>query len=383
MRPDYYGGSIVNLMASIETAFGGRSGYATLRDLGPDEIAAARNVCLLVIDGLGARHLARAGGALRSGLRATITSTFPSTTATAITTFMTGLAPAQHGLTGWHMYFRELGALLAVLPFRPRHGGPPIPAAGGVTPAELLRNPPLADRLDAEPFVVSPSSIVDSDFNAAHSGRARRIGHGGVDELFAALREVVRGGGARRYMYAYYSEIDSLAHRHGIASAEVQAELGRIDAAFARFLGEIAGTDTLVVATADHGFVDTRPGTIVDLDDHPDLAETLLLPLCGEPRVAYCYVRPGAASAFERYVETRLAHCATLARSGDLVAQGWYGPGTAHPRLADRVGDYTLVMKDGYAIRDHVPGERRHAQIGVHGGATEDEMLVPLVVARV
>jgi hypothetical protein len=39
-------------------------------------------------------------------------------------------------------------------------------------------------------------------------------------------------------------------------------------------------------------------------------------------------------------------------------------------------------MKDGYAVRDHVFGERRHLQIGVHGGMSEDEMLVPLVVAR-
>ena len=29
---------------------------------------------------------------------------------------MTGLAPQAHGLTGWHMYFREIGAVLAVLP---------------------------------------------------------------------------------------------------------------------------------------------------------------------------------------------------------------------------------------------------------------------------
>jgi hypothetical protein len=385
MKPDYHGGSIVNLMASIETALGGRAGYATLRELAPAEIAAARNVCLLVIDGLGSRYLTRAGNgaALRSHLRASITSTFPSTTATAITTFMTGLAPVQHGLTGWHMYFRELGAVLAVLPFRPRYGGLPIAAVGGVTPAQLFGNAPLVDRLEAEPFVVSPSPIVDSDFNVAHSGRARRIGHGGVEELFAAMREIVVGGVGRRYVYAYYSEIDSLAHEHGVASAEVQAEFKRIDAAFGRFLEEIAGTDTLVIAIADHGFVDTRAETMIDLDDHPELAETLLVPLCGEPRVAYCYVNPGAAASFERYVETRLAHSVALTRSTDLIAQGWYGPGVAHPRLADRVGHYTLVMKDGYAIRDHVPGERRHRQIGVHGGTTEDEMLVPLVVARV
>jgi len=384
MKPDYHGGSIVNLMASIETAFGGRAGYATLRELAPEEIAAARNVCLVVIDGLGSRYLMRAdnGAALRSHLRASITSTFPSTTATAITTFMTGLAPQQHGLTGWHMYFRELGTVLAVLPFRPRHGGPPIAADGGVTPEGLLGNPPFVDRLDADAFVVSPSGIVDSVFNVAHSGRAQRVAHGGVEEIFTAVRDIVRGARERSYVYAYYSEIDSLAHAHGIGSSEVRAELARVDAAFGRLLEEIAGTDTLVVATADHGFVDTRPETVVDLDDHPALAETLLVPLCGEPRVAYCYVKPGAHRAFERYVETRLSRCVSLARSADLVAQGWFGPGAPHPRLADRVGDYALVMKDGYAIRDHVPGERRHLQIGVHGGTSEDEMLVPLIVAH-
>jgi hypothetical protein len=385
MKPDYEGGSIVNLMASIETAFGGRARYHELRDLASAEIGGVRNLCLLVIDGLGWHFLARAfgGGALRRHARAAITSTFPTTTATAITTFMTGLAPQQHGLTGWHMYFRELGTVLAVLPFRPRHGGPPIDADGGVTPSGLLGNPPFADRLDADAFVVSPSAIVDSAFNVAHAGRARRVPHGGVDGVFGAVRDIVRGSRERSYVYAYYSEIDSLAHAHGIESAEVRAELVRVDAAFGRLLDEIAGTDTLVVATADHGFVDTRPETVVDLDDHPALAETLRVPLCGEPRVAYCYVKPGAHQAFEHYVETRLAGCAHLVRGLDLVAQGWFGPGAPHPRLADRVGDYALVMKDGHAIRDHVPGERRHLQIGVHGGASEDEMLVPLVVARV
>ena len=384
MRPDYHGGSIVNLMASIVTSFGGRSEYAPARDLAPAEIASARNVVMLVVDGLGYRHLCRrqGGGALHANLRASLTSTFPSTTAAAITTFMTGLAPQAHGLTGWHMYFREIGAVLAVLPFRPRHGGPSLAASGGVTPAELLGHGPVFDDLDAATFVVSPAAIVESDFNRAVSGRARRIGYGQLDEMFAAVGGLVRTGDERKYVYAYYSEIDSLAHAHGVASDEVGAELGRVDAAFGRFLEEIAGTDTLVVATADHGFVDTRPDTVIELDDHPELAATLALPLCGEPRVAYCYVRSGEGARFERYVEARLGHCASVRASADLLAEGWFGPGAPHPRLAERIGDYILVMKDGYAIRDVVPGERRHAQIGVHGGTSEEEMLVPLVVAR-
>jgi hypothetical protein len=56
-----------------------------------------------------------------------MTSVFPSTTASAITAFMTGLAPAQHGLTGWHMHLDEIDQTLAILPLTPRDGPPRLP----------------------------------------------------------------------------------------------------------------------------------------------------------------------------------------------------------------------------------------------------------------
>lgn len=63
------------------------------------------------------------------------------------------------------------------------------------------------------------------------------------------------------------------------------------------------------------------------------------------------------------------------------MAQGWFGPGAAHPRLQERVGDYLLLMNDGYVIKDLVPGERPFYPIGNHGGLSEDELYVPLIVA--
>lgn len=135
--------------------------------------------------------------------------------------------------------------------------------------------------------------------------------------------------------------------------------------------------------TADHGFIDTDESHTVSLEQHPDLADCLTLPLCGEPRVAYCYVRPERVRRFENYVGDRLAPVAELHRSGDLIAQGWFGRGPAHPRLADRIGDYTLLMRDNYVIRDWLPDEARYRQIGVHGGVSAMEMLVPLAVVSV
>lgn len=384
LRPDYGGGSIVNLMATLVDALGGRPGeYVPLNALALDELRTARTVVLVVVDGLGDLWLDRfgRGGALASCRRGAVTSVFPSTTASAVTTFFTGLAPAQHAITGWHIYLREVGSVAAILPLTLRPGGQPMLTHGAET-RTLFTHEPVFDRIGVESTIVLPQWIVNSPFTVAHAGRAGRLGCRGVDDMFGAIAAVARTGNDRQFVYAYHPAVDALAHAHGMESDAVRGEFARVEAAWERLLDEIRGTDTAVVLTADHGFIDTRPDTEIDLADHPALADTLLLPLCGEPRVAYCYVREGRAAAFERYITEELADRAMLFRSADLVADGLFGPGTPHPRLADRIGDYTLVMHDNYVIRDHLLGERRHAQIGVHGGATPDEMLVPLVVAH-
>ena len=69
-----------------------------------------------------------------------------------------------------------------------------------------------------------------------------------------------------------------------------------------------------------------------------------------------------------------------LFESEALVEAGWFGPGAAHPNLRSRIGDYTLLMQGGATVKDWMPGERRHTMIGVHGGASAEEMLVPLVM---
>ncbi len=382
IRPDYGGGSIVNLMASIEAACGGNSPYPVLRALPPAEMAGARNLIFLVIDGLGYDHLVRSqAGALRKGLRARITSVFPPTTATAITTFLTGLAPQQHGLTGWFTYFREIGSVAAVLPFHPRHGGASY-RESGIEATVLFGHTPFFDRIAVPSYVVSPQWIVHSDFNAAHSGRAQRIGYHTLDEMFHAINEVLQSGTERKYIYAYYPELDTLAHQHGIGSAQVVTLLSSLDAAFARFMTSIEGSGNCVVVTADHGVVDTVAEARIELERHPSLAESLVAPLCGEPRVAYCYVHPAKTMHFEDYVRNKLADETWLFESRQLLEEGWFGPGEPHARLAERIGHYTLVMRENYTIKDWLVGEHRYAHVGVHGGVSAAEMFVPLIVAH-
>src|SRR5687768_9851406 len=132
MKPDYSGGSLVNLMASIVASRGGKPLHVPLRNIETEPAREARHVVLLIIDGLGDNYLMRrgAGGELARRRKSAITSVFPSTTASAITTSYTGCTPLEHGLTGWFMYFGEAGCVGAPLPFRTRGDNQPLTAMG-------------------------------------------------------------------------------------------------------------------------------------------------------------------------------------------------------------------------------------------------------------
>jgi len=383
VKPDYQGGGIVNLMSSLIAGLGGAPGPCPPLDaplLPP--LATARSVVLLVLDGLGDHQLAQLPAAswLRRHRRGRLSSVFPSTTATAVTTFLTGEAPQQHGLTGWHMYFRELGSVLAILPGRPRFGGVPLGQAG-VPVGELLGHRPLYDRLSVASHVVSPAHIAHSDFNRAHLGRARLHAYRGLGEMLTTIAAVARDGRERQFVYAYWPELDSIGHSAGAGSPQAHAHLRELDAALAELDEALRGTETLLLITADHGMIDTQAADRLSLDDHPVLADCLALPLCGEPRLAYCYLRSGRDRIFADYVRSALAGVVELRRSHELLAEGWFGPGTPHPRLAERIGDYTLIMQDRYVIKDWLPFEQRYVQVGVHGGLSAAEMYVPLIVA--
>ena len=95
MKPDYSGGGLVNLMASLVVGRGGLARHPLLSSLDAKALADATNVVLFIVDGLGDGYLRRrgAGGELARRRRGAMTSVFPPTTASAITTSYTGCTP--------------------------------------------------------------------------------------------------------------------------------------------------------------------------------------------------------------------------------------------------------------------------------------------------
>lgn len=379
--PEYNNGSIVNLVSSIQAALGHQSGYGAFPHPQLPTTDTNGSIVLFVIDGLGHSYLSEHGrGLLYEQLSGRMTSVFPSTTAAAITSFLTGTAPQQHALTGWFTYFRELQGVVAPLPFRRRSKERSL-TDEGIDAREIFDQTSVFESTDVSSHVVLPGHIVNSEYTMAYGQSAKRWGYTSLRRCFRIIEKIIRRSDSRQYIYAYWPEFDSLSHVYGNRSWEVAKHFRRLDTAFGRFLDRIEGTGTTVVVTADHGFIDTEPDKLIQLESYPELVRSLALPLCGEPRVAFCYVHPDRQRQFEEYAGNQLGHCAEVYRSEELVAQGFFGLGTPNPKLFDRIGQYTLLMKDRYVIKDWIPGEHRFAHVGYHGGVSDEEMYVPLIIA--
>ena len=379
--PNYRDGSIVNLSAGIMKAFGARSPYRPLASLDPKRLQRARNIVLMVIDGLGYDFIMAQGKGsfFRENLKDRVTSVFPATTASGITSLLTGLAPQQHAVTGWFVFLKELGVVSTILPFKPRIGSGSF-SGMGIKPEDIFLHKSIFEKMKVQSYIVEGSDIIDSAYNSYYGKGTKRYAYKTFRGFLRQAKKAVNADNRRKFIFAYWPGFDSLCHKYGPGSRKAKAHFRELDRAVGGFAHSLRGSDTTLIITADHGFLDNDEGHTTLLKDHPDLAECLTLPLSGDARTITCYVRPDRAAEFEAYVKTTLSHVCDLNKSTELVDRGFFGLGKPHPKLWDRIGDYILIMRGGAVMRDELKGEKRKKHKGDHSGVSSEEMYVPLII---
>lgn len=367
-------------MSSIKKVFGGKSAYKPLKGFNFSKFS-GKNIVLIAIDGLGYNYLTKHGkdSFLYKNLKGKITSVFPATTASAMTSFSTGVAPQQHGLTGWFMYLKEIGAVSVVLPFTTRAGDLDL-AKGKVKYKDIYNQKSFFEGLKVGSFSIKSKEFINSDYSRATDREAKQLPCTNLNGLFDQIKRSLAANDKQKFIFAYWDKFDWLSHKNGTNDKAVKKHFNALDKkikALAKFLNN---KNTVIIVSSDHGLVNASGKRVIRLKDHPQLVETLVMPLCGDARLAYCYVKPEKVKQFENYVKTKLKKVCEMHRSDELIKNNYYGLFKPNKRLKDRIGDYALIMKDNYAIKDLVLGEVRNEWIGHHGGVSEDEMFVPLIV---
>ena len=171
----------------------------------------------VLADGLGVEQVeALPEGRLpaRCTSAAVLQTVFPSSTAPAVTSFVTGEWPTQHGVTGWWTHIPSIGIAGAVLPFVARTGRRSLTSLG-VTPDDVFLTPPLLRFIERDTLCVLPYQLADSIYSTYLSGGWPKQSYGSLRQAADAVVARVASAGVPTYTLVYTPLVDAAAHRYG------------------------------------------------------------------------------------------------------------------------------------------------------------------------
>lgn len=403
--PHYEAYSIANLAPTVAQLLGANMEDAsgTLpKDLWADLADDVSCVLLVILDAVGYYQLRRYLDTERSlfndlvsqGRLIPITSVFPSTTVSALSSIWTGHPPLGHGFLGTKLLLPRQGVLANMLKMAPAtHGGGGRLEDWGWDPETFIRVPTLAGTLDnAGIGAVAHTrlSFMGSTLtNIFLRGMTDLQGYVGLSDLWVNLRRTFaeRDHDQPLFIDVYWGGADNIGHVYGpeneYATAALRHLSRSLEVDFLDRLPAEAREGTLLVITADHGQIATPLEHVVHLPDHPRLWETLLLPPAGESRAAYLYARPGQKEHLRTYAEEHLESEFVILDTDRALAAGLWGPAHAVPsELRARLGDQVLIAKRNGRLTRRKKEDDRGTLRGHHGGLTAEEMLVPLLMTR-
>jgi hypothetical protein len=177
--------------------------------------------------------------------------------------------------------------------------------------------------------------------------------------------------------YLYFPELDQFAHRYGSNSKQWLNVIEELDAELVKFARSIPSSAG-VILTADHGVIDVEPARHIYLDEYECFSD--LEQIGGDPRVSFLYFQEGTNLATKLVEITEaIGNICDVVTIADLVAAGWL---LNLSEQAKRVApDLLLLPKaDRVAYHRDFAKARSLLMIGQHGGMTQAEWEVPLIV---
>jgi len=367
-------------------------------ELWSDLSAGAERVVLILLDAMGylrlRQHLATGRlpflqQLIEAGSFAPLTSVFPSTTTSALTSLCTGRAPAGHGMLAYVLYLKRFATVVEMIRLRPFYGQGSL-TAWGFEPETFVPVPGTGELLAQQGVLTAHfmhGGIVTSPLSRIfYRGYHSLCAVHSPADMFVQMRQfLVDHQAGRALLSGYWGSVDAISHYRGPAhsswGAEVENLVWALEHHFWRELPTQVRDGTVMVLMSDHGQASVDPDQALFVNEHPVLKKDLLLPPTGESRAAFLYPRTGRVDAVRALLEEKLGHRFATVSSMDALEAGLFGTRPWTEQTAERVGDLITVAR-GQALIECDRKEGGLRMPGRHGGLTPDEMLVPYLGVR-
>ena len=292
---------------------------------------------------------------------------FPSTTATSLSTLGTGVLPGVHGMLGYTVRVpRSDNRLLNALKWDER-----------VDPVMWQKVPTLFERAvlaGVSVTHVAAKRYEGSGFTQAALRGAKYVGANGVDEMATAVSAALKPQPS--FVYTYLNTLDSAGHSDGVGSDKWLTALQQVSE-FITKVKQLAPAGTRIWVTSDHGMVNSTEQIILGQDNK--LLENVTL-IGGEPRARHIYIKEGAASETIAQWQEFFGNKAKVLSKESAIKDGLFGPVVTEDSH-DRLGDLIAIANNDLILVDPARVREESSMVGHHGGVTDIEVEIPLLLA--
>ncbi|MCD4818850.1 MAG: alkaline phosphatase family protein [Candidatus Cloacimonetes bacterium] len=383
--PDYEN-SILNLMSSVLKHYGLETGKSYLKTISPADLSGKQNIILIILDGYGLNLLKKYSNKesnyLYSNLLTEISTVFPSTTTSAITSFSTAQTPLEHGSLGWALYFKEFFRLITYLPNKDHVLDTELDekkydAYKIISPKNIFKQINM-HRPDVELHYLTQEFLSDTPFTKIITNPCKRHSYKKSSEMISQISKIVKKDmQSEKFIVGYSTLPDGFEHEFGVYSDEVKNYIKKIDKNIKELSPKLKGTNSTIIITADHGLIDIDE--YIYLNEIPEIDDCLILPPFPEPRFVSFFVKEHKKSDFflamNEYKNDFL-----LMNRDEFFTSKILGEGAVHPKIDDFIGNYIAIAtgKKGFKYKFRNIDKSTNLKAN-HCGITTDEMIVPLI----
>ena len=339
----------------------------------PLKLASKKSYLVILVDGLGTANIKAAAGHAgflnqRLKLSKSLFSGFPATTTSSLTSLATGKANGSHAVLGHRVYDRSIKQNINYL----------NDLGGELDPRKYQSLETISERAAKEGVSVStigPAEYEGSGFTMATMPNANYISAASFQERFACAKKAL--GVSNSLTYLYFPELDQLAHRYGSNSRQWIEAIEELDSELAKFAKSLPSSSG-VLLTADHGVVDVPMDRHVYLDEFACFEN--LEQIGGDPRVGFLYFPDGIDLVKKKEeITASIGSVSDIVTIDQLVDSGWLDELSEQAILL--APDLVLLPKADRVIYHRGFAKARSLlMIGQHGGMTQAEWEVPLIV---